>query len=50
MGLLDTFKKKGRTRAVVLGLDGVPYSLLENLKKRGRMHNMTSIFERGYLG
>jgi hypothetical protein len=34
MGLLDKFKKKGRTRAVVLGLDGVPYSLLENKKKR----------------
>lgn len=35
---------------VVLGLDGVPYTLLEDLKNRGRIPNMASIFERGYFG
>jgi predicted AlkP superfamily phosphohydrolase/phosphomutase len=50
MGLLDRFKKKERARAVVLGLDGVPYSLLENLRNRDRIPNMASIFENGYFG
>jgi predicted AlkP superfamily phosphohydrolase/phosphomutase len=50
MGLLDKLKKKGRVRVVVLGLDGVPYSLLENLRNRDRIPNMSSIFERGYFG
>jgi predicted AlkP superfamily phosphohydrolase/phosphomutase len=50
MALLDKFKKKGKPRAVVLGLDGVPYTLLENLKNRGRIPNMASIFQKGYFG
>jgi predicted AlkP superfamily phosphohydrolase/phosphomutase len=50
MGLFDKFKKKIRPRAIVLGLDGVPYTLLEDLKNRGRIPNMASIFERGYFG
>jgi len=50
MGLFDKFKKKERPRAVVFGLDGVPFTLLENLKNRGRIPNMASIFERGYFG
>ena len=50
MGLLDRFNKKERARAVVLGLDGVPHSLLENLKKRGRIPYMASIFKNGYFG
>ena len=47
MGLFDKFRKKARPRAVVLGLDGVPYSLLRDLKSRGRIPNMASIFEQG---
>ena len=50
MGLFDKLKKKVRPRAVVVGLDGVPYTLLEDLKNRGRIPNMVSIFERGYFG
>ena len=50
MGLFDKLKKKERPRAVVVGLDGVPYTLLKDLKNTGRIPNMASIFERGYFG
>lgn len=50
MGLLDKLKKKGRRRAVVLGLDGVPYTLLKELKTRGRIPYMSSLFDKGYFG
>jgi predicted AlkP superfamily phosphohydrolase/phosphomutase len=50
MGLFDKLKKKLRPRAVVVGLDGVPYTLLQDLKNRGRIPNMASIFETGYFG
>ena len=50
MGLFDKFKKKARPRAVVVGLDGVPYTLLQDLKNRGRIPNMSSLFSQGYLG
>ncbi len=50
MGLFDKLKKKVGPRAVVVGLDGVPYTLLKDLKNRGRIPNMASIFERGYFG
>ena len=50
MGLLDRLKKKSRHRTVVLGLDGVPYTLLKNLKNKGRIPNMASIFGKGYFG
>ena len=50
MGLFDKLKSKVRPRAVVVGLDGVPYTLLKDLKNRGRIPNMASIFERGYFG
>jgi len=49
MGLFDKFRKKDRPRAVVVGLDGVPYTLLQDLKDRGRIPNMASIFEAGYF-
>ncbi|MBW2602322.1 MAG: alkaline phosphatase family protein, partial [Deltaproteobacteria bacterium] len=50
MGFLDKFKKQTRQRAVVVGLDGVPYSLSENLKNNGHIPNMASIFDGGYFG
>ena len=50
MGLFDKLEKKVKPRAVVVGLDGVPYTLLVDLKNRGRIPNMVSIFERGYFG
>ena len=50
MGLFDKLKKKVKPRVVVVGLDGVPYTLLVDLKNKGRIPNMTSIFERGYFG
>jgi predicted AlkP superfamily phosphohydrolase/phosphomutase len=50
VGLFDKLKKKVRPRVVVLGLDGVPYTLLNDLKNTGRIPNMTSIFEKGYFG
>ncbi len=39
-----------KSRAIVLGLDGVPFTLLKNLQNRGRIPNMASIFESGYFG
>jgi predicted AlkP superfamily phosphohydrolase/phosphomutase len=50
MGLLDKVMKKARPKAVVLGLDGVPYTLLTDLKARGLIPNMASIFDNGYFG
>ncbi len=50
MGLFDRMKKRTRPQAVVVGLDGVPYTLLQELKNRGRIRNMASLFENGYLG
>jgi predicted AlkP superfamily phosphohydrolase/phosphomutase len=50
MGLFDKPKKKEKKRAVVVGLDGVPYTLLQDLKKNGHIPNMSRIFEKGYFG
>ena len=50
---MSLFRKSGpkvRPRAVVVGLDGVPYSLLRDLKSRGRIPNMASMFEQGHFG
>jgi predicted AlkP superfamily phosphohydrolase/phosphomutase len=50
MGLFEKSKKKMKPRAVVVGLDGVPYTLLKDLKDKGGIPNMASIFEQGYFG
>lgn len=42
--------KKLRPRALVVGLDGVPYSLLVDLIEEGCIPNMASIFKHGYFG
>jgi predicted AlkP superfamily phosphohydrolase/phosphomutase len=50
MGIFNKFGKKERPQVVVVGLDGVPYTLLVDLKNSGRIPNMAAIFERGYFG
>lgn len=43
-------ERKRRPKTVVVGLDGVPYTLLKELKKRGKIPNIASICENGYFG
>lgn len=50
MGLLRRFGHRSKPRAVVVGLDGVPYTLLKDLKGTGCIPNMASIFSKGYFG
>jgi predicted AlkP superfamily phosphohydrolase/phosphomutase len=50
MGLLDKLKKRKRKKTVVVGLDGVPYTLLNELKAKGRIPYMRSLFDDGYFG
>ncbi len=39
-----------RPKAIVLGLDGVPFPLLTNLRDKGCIPNMASMFQKGYFG
>lgn len=48
MGLLNVGAGNSRKKAVVVGLDGVPYTLLQELRKAGRIPNMNRIFSTGY--
>ena len=48
MGLLN-FKKKKTNRVCVIGLDGVPHSLLTDLASRGVMPAFKSLIEKGSL-
>lgn len=41
---------KHRKRSVIVGLDGVPFTLLEALNGAGTIPNMGSIFATGYFG
>lgn len=50
MALFFSRKPKLKPKAVVIGLDGVPYTLLKNLIRKGCIPNMASIFETGYFG
>jgi len=50
MALLFRRKAKLKSRAIVVGLDGVPYTMLKDLIKRGRISKMASIFEKGHFG
>ena len=49
MSLLNRFFGKSRRRALVIGLDGVPYSLLTQLIADGHMPNLARIAEGGDL-
>lgn len=50
MGLFGKSKRKNEPKAVVVGLDGVPFTLLEDLRNSGRLPNMGAIFSKGYFG
>ncbi len=50
MAFFSRRKSRGKPRAVVVGLDGVPFSLLESLISKGRLRNMAGLFQRGYFG
>lgn len=50
MGLFKKTVNHNRNKAVVVGLDGVPFSLLHDLIQRGLTPNMKSIFDKGYFG
>jgi predicted AlkP superfamily phosphohydrolase/phosphomutase len=39
-----------KTRSIALGLDGVPFTLLNHLRNSGHIPNMASLFENGYFG
>ena len=43
------FKKKRKRKICVVGLDGVPISLIKNLTSKGIMSNLSRILEKGYL-
>jgi len=43
------FQKKKRTRACIIGLDGVPYSLVLELAERGIMPALAELFKTGHL-
>lgn len=46
MGL---FKKKSKQRVCVIGLDGVPYSMLLELAQKGIMPSLAELIENGHL-
>jgi len=43
-------KNSQHKKAVIIGLDGTPYSLLKNLINQGKLPNMAQIFSQGYFG
>ena len=43
------FRKKKKKKVFVIGLDGVPYSLLMDLNQRGVMPGMSGLIESGHL-
>lgn len=47
MGLFDRFSKTKRSRMIVLGLDGMPYSFLMKETGKRTMPNLTEILEKG---
>ena len=49
MGLFNRFRK-ARSRVVIIGLDGTPYSLLKDLIKRGKIPNLAGIMSQGHFG
>jgi predicted AlkP superfamily phosphohydrolase/phosphomutase len=50
MGMVENTVNKTRSKTLVVGLDGVPFSLLERLRDKGRIPNMGALFENGRLG
>ncbi|MCX5896241.1 MAG: alkaline phosphatase family protein [Proteobacteria bacterium] len=52
MGLFDKFKKKDKhsDKVLVIGLDGVPYCLIQDLTGKGRMPNLARLLQQGSAG
>ena len=48
MGLFDKLRFKGR-RVLVVGLDGVPFTLLKRLSEEGELPNWTKLMESGSM-
>jgi predicted AlkP superfamily phosphohydrolase/phosphomutase len=46
MGILDRLRFRGR-RVLVIGLDGVPFSLIRDLSGEGKLPNLTKLLESG---
>jgi len=49
MAFMALFQKKKKTRTCVIGLDGVPYSLLLELAERGTMPSLADLLKAGHL-
>ena len=49
VGFMSLFKKKKKKRVLVIGLDGVPYSLLINLAQKGIMPTTSKLIDSGHL-
>jgi predicted AlkP superfamily phosphohydrolase/phosphomutase len=50
---MSFFRKRTKNKShktVIVGLDGVPYSYLNELMANGNIPNMSSIFKKGYFG
>jgi predicted AlkP superfamily phosphohydrolase/phosphomutase len=45
-----TEKSKNKTKTVIAGLDGVPYTMLQHMINSKHIPNMNSIFSKGYFG
>jgi len=48
--LRKLYKKKKNMRTVVIGLDGVPYTMLKDMADRQIIPKMKSLFDNGYIG
>ena len=46
---MSFFKKKTKNSVCVVGLDGVPYSLIQDLAQRGVMPALARLLEAGFL-
>lgn len=46
---MSLFKRKKKPRVCVIGLDGVPYSMIEDLAQKGVMPNMDKLIQSGHL-
>ena len=50
MKLFQRNRRSAQRKVVVVGLDGVPHSLLTDLMDRGRLPNISSLRSKGYFG
>jgi predicted AlkP superfamily phosphohydrolase/phosphomutase len=50
MRLFSRRRSKPKSRTVIVGLDGVPFSLVRDLTEKGRLRNMAGLLQSGYFG